>query len=426
MYILLTLNNQIGGEYMVDLEELIIFNISSRFKELRETKYQKLSPDLIANGQKSAILRIEKGENTTSRNFISDTLLDNYSQYFIMSKKDLIFGTNEDLEKDLMLIFYEMIRSIVLSDFIEKPCTFVKNSTLESKVHKAVLNLMYSFADFGRWYDLRRIDTIGTEDEWENEMIDFGSMSAILWKICKKKIVRSFEEKVIYLIFNEPDEKFHFNRINEKFNKWLLTDFANIIVPEIVEKLKSNSIFKMGFMVKTLIDEFLVFELPSSYLKDIPLEEFYPPVKSFHFHLEEKDRTDENLNQMASEMFRFLSQKKETMSIEDLKKLDEESYFQGVSGVTDQSQPFIDGTRKVSAEAFLNHVISTPDLFDSIHELNRKERKIPGILTVNSHASNLLQIKISEVIESMIDDLVRYQNIFINCIKGNELEDFAK
>lgn len=106
--------------------------------------------------------------------------------------------------------------------------------------------------------------------------------------------------------------------------------------------------------------------------------------------------------------------------------MDEESYFQGVSGVTDQSQPFIDGTRKVSAEAFLNHVISTPDLFDSIHELNRKERKIPGILTVNSHASNLLQIKISEVIESMIDDLVRYQNIFINCIKGNELEDFAK
>ena len=245
-------------------------------------------------------------------------------------------------------------------------------------------------------------------------------------KFVKKKIVRSFEEKVIYLIFNEPDEKFHFNRINEKFNKWLLTDFANIIVPEIVEKLKSNSIFKMGFMVKTLIDEFLVFELPSSYLKDIPLEEFYPPVKSFHFHLEEKDRTDENLNQMASEMFRFLSQKKENMSIEDLKKLDEESYFQGVSGVTDQSQPFIDGTRKVSAEAFLNHVISTPDLFDSIHELNRKERKIPGILTVNSHASNLLQIKISEVIESMIDDLVRYQNIFINCIKGNELEDFAK
>lgn len=195
MYILLTLNNQIGGEYMVDLEELIIFNISSRFKELRETKYQKLSPDLIANGQKSAILRIEKGENTTSRNFISDTLLDNYSQYFIMSKKDLIFGTNEDLEKDLMLIFYEMIRSIVLSDFIEKPCTFVKNSTLESKVHKAVLNLMYSFADFGRWYDLRRIDTIGTEDEWENEMIDFGSMSAILWKICKKKLSAHLKKK---------------------------------------------------------------------------------------------------------------------------------------------------------------------------------------------------------------------------------------
>ena len=66
----------------------------------------------------------------------------------------------------------------------------------------------------------------------------------------------------------------------------------------------------------------------------------------------------------------------------------------------------------------------TPDIFHRLHDLNSKERKIPGLLTVNSQASKLFQIKVNEVYLQQIDELVRFQNIYINLIKWDELETF--
>lgn len=321
-----------------------------------------------------------------------------------------------------MLTFYEIYKNFIFEDFLDTRSFIIKSGKLSNNIRTAIQELSYSFADFGRWYHLRRQNTIGTDTEWKKEMVDFLSMFKILWRICKHRILRSFKEKVIHSFFNEHNHKFYFNQINEKFHKWLITDFTTIIVPEVIEKLKNNSIFKMGFMVKSLISEFLSSEPPTSYLKEIPLEEFYPPIQSFHINLKKEDRTKENLNKLVSETTRLLNQKLENLSVEDLEKMSNEKFFQGVSGVTDESQSF----RIVNAEVFLDHVISTPNFFDNIHELNLDERKIPGILTVNSHASNLLQMKISEVIEEVVDDLVRYQNVFINCIKWEELKDFAK
>lgn len=425
MYILLVLNMQKGGSYMIDLEKLLIIRISSRFKELRQQKYRKISPDLIANGQKSAILRIEQGKNADSGNFISDTLLDSYAKYFNLQKNELIFGREDEFEKDIKLIFYEMFLSVVLKNFTEHNYFIVNNGQLELTVEQSYIKLAYSFADFGRWHDLRRDRALEDEQLWEKEMIDYTSMYKILWKLCKRKIVRSLEEKVIYDIFNETDGKFHFNRINEKFNKWLNSEFAIHIVQEVIEKLEVNSIFKIGFMVKSLIDKFLTHNLPESHLKNIPLEEFYLPQKSYHIKPEEFNA--ESLALLSKEMDRLekLTSKK-NLTIKDFKELSNHKFHQEIQGVTDNSSPFVNDTRIVSADLFLDYVMSTPDIFDNIHELDRKEQKIPGILTVNSHASNLLQLKISEVIEPMVNDLVRYQNIFINCIKWEELEDFAK
>lgn len=68
--------------------------------------------------------------------------------------------------------------------------------------------------------------------------------------------------------------------------------------------------------------------------------------------------------------------------------------------------------------------IVEPDIFDRLHDLNSKERKIPGLLTVNSQVSKLFQIKVNEVYLQQIDELVRFQNIYINLIKWDELETF--
>lgn len=410
---------------MIDLEMLLIHTSSTRFKELREATHKKVPPDLIANGQKSAILRIEKGKNTKSGNFISDTLLDCYANYFLKSKKELIFGTEKENEAQIFYVFREIFEWVILKDFLDASYYITIQKGLSYQVQDAVINLFYAFADFGRWYDLRKESTIGNDD-WEKELVDVDSMINIMWLISKNKLIRSFEELVIGPTLNEIDGKFHFNRINDKFNRWLNNEFVVIIVPELLEKLEANSIFKMGFMVKSLIDKFLTHDFPPSCLEDIPLEEFIPPIKSYHFHLKQEDRTDENIKKMAEELFRFLHQNKENKTVEDLEKMDKEAFFQGVSGVTDESRPFINGTRTVSTQAFLDNVLAMPEFFDSLHELNRTEQKIPGVLTVNSHAANLLQQTISEVIDDIVNSLVRYQNIFINCIKWKELQDFAK
>ena len=101
-----------------------------------------------------------------------------------------------------------------------------------------------------------------------------------------------------------------------------------------------------------------------------------------------------------------------------------QSDFRLVSQVTDESISFVDETRRVSAQSLLDSILMTPDIFDRLHDLNSNERKIPGLLTVNSQASKLFQIKVNEVYLQQIDELVRFQNIYINLIKWDELETF--
>ena len=52
--------------------------------------------------------------------------------------------------------------------------------------------------------------------------------------------------------------------------------------------------------------------------------------------------------------------------------------------------------------------------------------KVPGILNVNSQTSKVFQSKLNETIIGMIDELVKVQNAFINCIEFDELEEFGK
>lgn len=80
---------------MIDFQEQehLIPYIAKRFKNLRSNFYYKIPPEMISNGQKSAILRTEKGQNTKSGNFITDILLDDYFDYFHTSREELIFGT---------------------------------------------------------------------------------------------------------------------------------------------------------------------------------------------------------------------------------------------------------------------------------------------------------------------------------------------
>lgn len=276
-----------------------------------------------------------------------------------------------------------------------------------------MLTLFYTFSDFGRWYNLRQ-DKVLKEDE---NPIDFIEMERILWQVCKIKMIRLFKEKVINPSFNEYDNKFHFNLINEKLNKNFYNDFIKILIPEIVEKLKSDSIFKIGYMVKSLVDELLVLDLNESHLVEIPLKEYYPPTRTWSFGQSE-DSAD--IGKFAEEIAEFNSRK--FYSYEEINE-----YFkktEGQRGVT--TYYLIDRTRTVNLESFVDSIIETPTIFSEVHDLRFQMMKVPGILNVNSQTSKVFQSKLNETILEMINELVKTQNAFINCIEFKELEEFGK
>ncbi|HEL0601885.1 TPA: hypothetical protein TUS96_001984 [Streptococcus equi subsp. zooepidemicus] len=197
----------------------------------------------------------------------------------------------------------------------------------------------------------------------------------------------------------------------------------NSIIPEFLRKLRTDSIFKMGFMVKDLIDNFMEVDLPKSYLEDVPLEEFFLPMKNYHISFKE-GISDEDIEKLSTEIVEMLTRDTTINGLDDIKRIDGENFFTEFDFVTDESISFVDETRRVSAQSLLDSILMTPDIFDRLHDLNSKERKIPGLLTVNSQASKLFQIKVNEVYLQQIDELVRFQNIYINLIKWDELETF--
>ena len=401
---------------MLDLEKILRKLIARRFRDLRgDTPYELIS------SQRGNISRIERGLNADSGNFVSATLLDEYSNYFGISKAELVFGDDGEIENTLCFMFLQIYVQIIpkikvsYMKFPFKPEEF--QDDISPDIYEKFREIFIIFGDYYRWYKVRKYDDNSDKD------IDVVSMFKIVWALLNKKIISSFKLYVITEFFNDSEPKFNFNQINAKFNLWYAKHFVNSIIPEALSKLQTDSIFKMGFMVKDLIDNFIEVDLPESYLEDVPLEEFLLPVKSYHFNFKE-NLSDEEIMKVSAEIVKMTSRDNTINSLEDVKRINEETFFTEFDFITDESTPFVNGTRRVNANSLLDSILMTPDIFDRFHDLNSNERKIPGLLSTNSQASKLFQFKVNEVYLQQIDELVRFQNIYINLIKWDELETF--
>mgnify|MGYP004570570161 CR=1 FL=1 len=401
---------------MLDLEKILRKLIARRFRDLRgDTPYELIS------SQRGNISRIERGLNADSGNFVSATLLDEYSNYFGVSKAELVFGDDGEIENTLCFMFLQIYVQIIpkvkvsYMKFPFKPEEF--QDDISPDIYEKFREIFIIFGDYYRWYKVRKYDDNSDKD------IDVVSMFKIVWALLNKKIISSFKLYVITEFFNDSEPKFNFNQINAKFNLWYAKHFVNSIIPEALSKLQTDSIFKMGFMVKDLIDNFIEVDLPESYLEDVPLEEFLLPVKSYHFNFKE-NLSDEEIMKVSAEIVKMTSRDNTINSLEDIKRINEETFFTEFDFITDESTPFVNGTRRVNANSLLDSILMTPDIFDRFHDLNSNERKIPGLLSTNSQASKLFQFKVNEVYLQQIDELVRFQNIYINLIKWDELETF--
>ncbi|BAH88092.1 hypothetical protein LGW20_09220 [Streptococcus mutans] len=411
---------------MINFEQILIPSIVSRFKKLRNNEGRKIKSEIISYGQKSAILKIEKAGIPKSGNFVSDRLLEDYASYFDVTKEYLIFGNCKEVELHLFRLFFAIFVNFVSDDFEE----FLHKVKSVGKPNKKILEsfeeFLYVFGDFGRWYKIKRFE----KDAISTENIDYDSMFKIFWLLSRETIVLSFQSEVITKLIDESgSEKFVFTKINTEVDRWLKDKVAKFIIPNMVKRLKSDSVFKIGFMVKNLIDEFLVNNLKPDYHTKIPMKRFIPPMPSYDFHFKGNESQDV-YKKIAEEWVRMQTDfhnlnESDLSNDEKFKIMEQNQYFEGIEQITNKSKPFINDEQAVYAEEFLDSVLSQPRIDGYVdHRLNRVEQKIPGMLQENNKAQKLFQEKINKMTLSLIDELVDYQNTFISCIDWKELPEY--
>ncbi|EIA20725.1 hypothetical protein [Listeria fleischmannii] len=463
---------------MIDLEEKLVSKIAERCENLRKnTTYRQ---DDIAD--KASISKIENAKYASGDNFITDTVLESYSAIFNISKEEIIFGNEEEIEKLLEELFEDLFRLISRRP-LDTDMSYYREgayNALDVEVQKAVVNLASSFAE----YNLQRYNFLNTKEpfmdcvnkefdcyiyvngkavnierDWRSEpinektVIDQSYMSEKIWLICKYKLIRSFKNSVI----NNSFDEFKYSIINHNVNIWIKNQFINIIVPELIEKLKSNSILKIGYMVKNLIDEFLNENLSDSFQKTIPIQTIRPKHYELSFG---NNASFSNLSKdeeiKRNELILEAMTIAQNGRILDLKsdELDEYERY----GIYFKEIPEIKMTREVDIDAIINQAIisknfnktraeflpsvevspiiktsnfeSEDDIrafYDDWHDSTRfANMNIPGYLTNNSQISQRWQQRLNEEISESVEVFIIIQNNLLKLLTDEELIKFGK
>ncbi|WP_368739617.1 helix-turn-helix domain-containing protein [Enterococcus casseliflavus] len=466
---------------MIDLEKKLVTKVSERCKKLRTSSTYR--QDDIAD--KASISKIENGKYKSGDNFITDTVLEEYSTIFNISKEEIIFGKEDEFEELLLDFFFDLFRLISrrdLSEDINNPKYYREGAfdVLDIEIQRAVISLANSFAEYNlQYYNFLKTDEgfmdcvdkdldqyfyidgklVNLVRDFRNKpinediVIDQSDMGEKIWLICKEKFIRSFKAGVVLNLFDD----FKYSSINNEVNKWIKGQFIQIIVPELVGKLKSNSILKIGYMVKNLIDDFLNEDLSVSFQTTIPLQIRRPKYynlsiqnnASFHNLSEDERKKRDQLFNEALELHR--SGKMLDLKTEELEKY--ERY-----GIYFREVPETIKTREVDIDAVINQAIVSKSLhktkaelrpiieespiikisdfnseeeimefyddwYDSTHFTNTN---IPGYLTNNSQISHRWQQRLNKEIRESIENFIVIQNNLLRLLTEEELIKFGK
>lgn len=343
-------------------EKELIKRVSLRFRDLRGSR----QIETISSGQVSTIKRIESGKNIKSGNFIPDSLLEDYSRIFNIKKVRLIFGTDSEIEELLEITFDNFFKEILSKRKI--------NDELDN-FSKSFIDYLCIFAEFSTWYNL----------DMTQVSSNFFETS---WLLIKRKLIRSFKNNVIKRIFNDINRSFKFVEINQYFERWLENDLSDNFFPEIIESLKKNTIFKIGYMVDTLMKEFIESDIPIIENDLIP----------FNFV-----RAQRNSDYMPY----FIVKTKEG---DKIVRKDRPNEKDGVYP-----------TKLVSLNKNLNRNEFTDLVKQNIAKFGAY---VPGILTINSRASKYIQLELNDLMLNHVKDLTEYQKYLLGLIRFSELENF--
>jgi len=454
---------------MIDLENYLVKRISERCKTLR----LNLGIPMEKISDRSAVSRIESGKVPESGNFITETVLSDYVSIFNKSYKEIIFGSEKELEDTLELLFGEMFRLICLKNLDEDMDLYNGLNNIDIDTQKAVLSLAETFAEFNfKRYKFLKTDDVHmdifnksldrlmwingkiinierdfrSEEINEETVIDLIDMTDKMWLICKKKFISSFIGEVVDPIVDD----FKFSTINSTFYDWIIKRFNKIIIPEVIGKLKSVAIFKIGFMVGNLISEFLDEDLSVSFQNSVPIQRTRPESYQIKFNtrnlralLGGKQDPLEFINEIINEI--ASSGEKDNVPFDKYLHL----------GIKVQKVPEMNQLEEVGIENILNRAILEKENgkilnnplnlewgpiykvsdFDSKEEMELASRKwhedkyfenqkIPGYLTNNSQILSVLQSRLNKNTYEMIEEYIDIQNNLLKLLTEKDLEKF--
>lgn len=454
---------------MIDLEEYLVKKISERCKTLR----LNLGIPMERISDRSAISRIENGKVLGSGNFITETVLTDYVSIFNKSSKEIIFGNEKELEETLEFLFGELFKLICLRNLDEDMDLYNGINNIDIETQKAVLSLAETFAEF----NLKRYKFLKTDDMYmdifiksldrlmwingkfvniardfrsdeinEETAIDLIDMTDKMWLLCKKKFTNSFLGEVVDVIVDD----FKFSSINSIFYDWIIKRFNKIIIPEVIGKLKGVAIFKIGFMVKNLISEFLDEDLSISFQNSVPIQRTRPESYQIKFNtrnlralLGEKQDPLELINEIINEIasseeegnipfdkYLYLGIKVE--KVPEMNQLEEV----GIENILDRAIIERENGRVLNNPSNLEWgpIYKVSD-FNSIEEMELASRKwhedkhfenqkIPGYLTNNSQILSVLQGRLNKNTFEMIEEYIDIQNNLLKLLTKKDLEKF--
>ncbi|MGL9970973.1 helix-turn-helix domain-containing protein [Enterococcus sp. DIV1420a] len=442
---------------LICFTELLIEKIAQRCKKLRLDRGFKME----AISDKAAISRIEKGIVPKSGNYMTATVLFDYVHIFDKSPAEIIFGTAAELENVLCELFYELFFTIMMKDLTSHAYLYHTSYQTAIEAQTAVLSLAEMFAE----YNFQRYHFLQLEDKFmddfckkndvyyrengklinperdrrsapinEATVIDFTDMASKMWWMCQDKMITSFQAEVMDTLFDD----FNFSTINTTVNQWINQQFNKVIVPNVIKKLRSNTIFKLGLIVQNMIKEFLDENLTDSFQTTVPVkttynDSFYISSNNFHkftdhplsdAEVEEKMKLIDLANEMALAdkiPDQALAKKFDKYGI-TYKKVDGKAYMNEVDIDALINQALTSRRNGITRNDKYKFKHSS-EFYDTLFYHNKI---IPGYLTNNSQIMQRLQEHLNKNIIESINIFIHLQNNLLQFLSPEELLLFAK
>ena len=309
-------------------------------------------------------------------------------------------------------------------------------------LQKSIIELASCFAQFNK----DRYEFIKSNDpKFSNKFFETENFFK-LWLILKDSLISSFEIDRLF-------ENFEYRNLNQFIRRWIELEVINNIFPRAQNKLGTNKLFKIGYMVNDLINNFLDTDLPLSFQETVPLR--LDKVEEIKFNFSSDSSMDDvNLNFLIEKR----SLEKEIMKIVKTKSFDDvpkemieklendyhttilrlekkDKYVKGKIDTILNNALLLSNQNLYSNDAIT--ILTSPTFYcpdnksleeidqlmdDNLDILLGDSVKIPGMTSNNSQILNELQKKVNQDVQNSIDTLVRLQNYLLSLLEYDEFK----